>query len=56
VRALERVCCEPPWAQFPRQEIALALGDAELQFGYARLLPSEFVLRGCGCRVRRGTW
>lgn len=29
----ERVCCEPLWAQFPRQEIALELGDAELQFG-----------------------
>lgn len=31
----ERVCCEPPWAQFPRQEIALELRDAELQFGDA---------------------
>lgn len=31
----ERVCCEPRWAQFPRQEIALALGDAELQLGDA---------------------
>lgn len=27
----ERVCCEPPWAQFPGQEIAPR--DAELQFG-----------------------
>lgn len=56
----EAGCCERPWAQFPRQEIALALDDAELQLRDAgsslgtRLLPSEFGLGGCS--VRRGTW
>lgn len=49
----ERVCCEPPWAQFPRQEIALVLGDAELQFGDA--VTSQPVWTR-GCRVKRETW
>ncbi|KAH0504387.1 Kalirin [Microtus ochrogaster] len=43
----ERVCCELPWAPFPRQQNARALEDAELQFGDG-LLPSDFGRGGPG--------
>lgn len=51
----ERVCCELPWAPFPRQQNARALEDAELQFGDG-LLPSDFGSGGRGYGVRKGTW
>lgn len=51
----ERVCCELPWAPFPRQQNARALEDAELQFGDG-LLPRDFGRGGRGYRVRKGTW